>query len=102
MTASAIQVQTAQIIDAEIQQLLVDGYNTALELLRNDRGILEQLARMLLDKEVVDRHELRELMGTPRKAGGDSSRPEVGHAPATTGPGGAGRMAAPGAGRNGR
>ena len=77
--------QTAQIIDAEIQQLLVDGYNTALELLRNDRGILEQLARMLLDKEVVDRHELRELMGTPRKAGGDSSRPEVGHAPATTG-----------------
>src|SRR5690606_1628250 len=51
---------TAQVIDAEVQRLLVDGYNRAIEMLRQDRAILEQLARLLLDKEVVERDELRE------------------------------------------
>ena len=73
---------TAQIIDAEVQRLLVDGYNRAIEMLRKDRSILEQLARMLLDKEVVERDELRELMGVARDAAHEVSRPEVGHVPA--------------------
>jgi cell division protease FtsH len=71
---------TAQIIDAEVQRMLVEGYDRALAMLRQDRAILEELARLLLEKEVVDRHELRALMGTPDTPAGD--RPEVGHAPA--------------------
>ena len=76
---------TAQVIDDEIQQMLTEGYGRALDVLRSDRGILEQLARMLLEKEVVDRHELRELMGSPARADGDDGRPELGHVPAATG-----------------
>ena len=76
---------TAQVVDAEVQRLLIEGYNRAIEVLKNDRAILEQLARMLLDKEVVDRTELRELMGVPAGSDGDGARPEVGHVPVTTG-----------------
>ena len=73
---------TAQVIDAEVQRLLVEGYNRAIEVLKNDRAVLEQLARMLLDKEVVERAELRELMGVPTKnTNNDGARPEVGHVP---------------------
>ncbi|HSJ30971.1 MAG TPA: ATP-dependent zinc metalloprotease FtsH [Longimicrobiales bacterium] len=75
---------TAQIIDSEVQRLLVEGYNRAIEVLKKDRAILEQLARMLLEKEVVERAELRELMGVPANVNGDGARPEVGHVPATT------------------
>src|SRR5690606_32411859 len=56
---------TAQVIDSEVQKLLVDGYNRAIEILRRDRAVLEALAQLLLEKEVVDRHELRALMATP-------------------------------------
>ncbi|HEX2167709.1 MAG TPA: AAA family ATPase, partial [Longimicrobiales bacterium] len=74
---------TAQVIDAEVQRLLVEAYNRAIEMLRNDRAILEQLARMLLDKEVVERSELRELMGVTPDTNDDRARPEVGHVPVT-------------------
>jgi cell division protease FtsH len=77
---------TAQIIDTEVQRLLVEGYNRALDILRADRNVLECLAKLLLEKEVVERTELRELMGTPpgatRDGSGNGARPEVGHAPA--------------------
>ncbi|HSJ11026.1 MAG TPA: ATP-dependent zinc metalloprotease FtsH [Longimicrobiales bacterium] len=73
---------TSQVIDSEILRLLEEGYNTALGILRADRGLLEQPAQMLLDQEVVDRDELRALMGT---RGDDVARPEVGHAAAPTG-----------------
>jgi cell division protease FtsH len=74
---------TAQVIDAEVQRLLIEGYNRAIEALKKDRAILEQLARMLLDKEVVDRTELRELMKVPVGSRDDGARPEVGHVPVT-------------------
>jgi cell division protease FtsH len=69
---------TAQVIDSEVQKLLVDGYNRAIEILRRDRDVLEALAQLLLEKEVVDRHELRALMATPDPQE-NGSRPEVGH-----------------------
>jgi cell division protease FtsH len=72
---------TAQVIDAEVQRILVEGYDRALQMLTKDRAILERLAQLLLEKEVVDRNELRELMGTPDPSG-NGARPEVGHAPA--------------------
>jgi cell division protease FtsH len=66
-----------------VQRLLVEGYNRAIEVLKKDRAILEQLARMLLDKEVVERAELRELMGVPASGDGAGPRPELGHVPAS-------------------
>jgi cell division protease FtsH len=76
---------TAQVIDNEVQRLLLEGYNQALQILRNDRDVLEQLAQLLLEKEVVDRDELRALMGTTGEADGNGSRPEIGHVPAHSG-----------------
>ena len=71
---------TAQNIDAEVKRLLSEGYQTALNILRRDRQFLEAIARRLLEKEVMDRAELRELLGLPPETH-DTSKPEVGHVP---------------------
>jgi cell division protease FtsH len=76
---------TAQLIDQELQVLLAEGYERALHILRQDRDILERLARLLLEKEVVDRAELRALMGTRPDPHGNGARTEVGHVPEPTG-----------------
>jgi cell division protease FtsH len=69
---------TARVIDDEVHVLLEEGYQRALHILQADREILERLAKLLLEKEVVDRRELRELMGAPAGKG-NGARPEVGH-----------------------
>jgi cell division protease FtsH len=76
---------TAQLIDSELGLLLAEGYERALSILGADREILDRLAELLLEKEVVDRRELRELMGTAGEPPGNGTRPEVGHAPARSG-----------------
>jgi cell division protease FtsH len=70
---------TAQTVDEEVRRLLSDGYQQALDILNRDREFLESIARRLLDKEVMDRDELRELLGLPPEKPGDH-KPEVGHA----------------------
>ncbi|MGH7463239.1 MAG: ATP-dependent metallopeptidase FtsH/Yme1/Tma family protein, partial [Longimicrobiales bacterium] len=45
---------TAQTIDEEVRRLLTEGYLRALEILRRDRKNLEEVARRLLEKEVMD------------------------------------------------
>ena len=72
---------TAQIIDTDVRGLLADGYKRALDILSRDRQFLEAIARRLLDTEVMDRAELRELLGLPPEKPGDEQRPEVGHVP---------------------
>jgi cell division protease FtsH len=70
---------TARVMDDEVRRLLTAAHDRALAILERDRAVLEELARRLLEKEVVDRAELRELMGGPADEGED--RPEVGHIP---------------------
>jgi ATP-dependent Zn protease len=72
---------TAQTIDSEVRTLLANGYQRAHEILTRDRKFLEAIARKLLDTEVMDRAELRELLGLAPEQPGDSSRPEIGHVP---------------------
>ena len=69
---------TAQLIDAEVRELVVAAYERALTLLQRDRQFLESIAQRLLEKEVMDREELRELLGLPLER---SEKPEVGHVP---------------------
>jgi cell division protease FtsH len=71
---------TAQNIDAEVRRLLTEGYATALQILRRDRQFLEAIARKLLENEVMDREELREILGLPPEKPGEA-KPEVGHVP---------------------
>jgi len=56
---------TAREIDAEIRGLIEGTYDRVRKLLTEDREVLEVLARRLLEKEVVDEGELREIMGLP-------------------------------------
>lgn len=72
---------TAQTVDAEVRRLLVAAYDRACDLLRGDRPILDELARLLLEKEVVDRTELQALMVIEPEESRDEDQPEVGHAP---------------------
>jgi cell division protease FtsH len=57
--------ETAREIDREIKGLIDGTYERVRRLLTQDRDVLEVLARRLLEKEVVDEGELREIMGLP-------------------------------------
>jgi cell division protease FtsH len=56
---------TAQAIDREVQGIVRGTYERVRGILEADRDILETLAQRLLDREVVDESELREIMGLP-------------------------------------
>jgi cell division protease FtsH len=55
--------ETAQKIDAEVMRIITDAHNEARRLLRERRGVLDELAKRLLDKEVIEGEELRALLG---------------------------------------
>jgi cell division protease FtsH len=75
---------TAQLIDSEISAVLTEGYARAMDMLQRDRELLDRIARVLLEKEVIDRTELRQLMGTV-SGNGTGTRQGAGRAPAPTG-----------------
>jgi cell division protease FtsH len=56
--------ETAREIDQEVSRIVHETYARVREILTKRRDDLERLARRLLDKEVVDGEELRELLGT--------------------------------------
>jgi cell division protease FtsH len=56
---------TAQVIDAEVHRLISEQYQRAMRLLETGREILVVVAERLLQKEVMEREELRRLMGRP-------------------------------------
>jgi cell division protease FtsH len=53
---------TAQRIDAEVKRLLDDAHDKARHILTDRRPLLETVARMLLDKEVIEGDELKQLI----------------------------------------
>src|SRR5690606_30571227 len=57
--------ETARAIDQEVQGIVEGTYARVREILLADRDVLEVLAQRLLEKEVVDEAELREIMGLP-------------------------------------
>ncbi|HSU15683.1 ATP-dependent zinc metalloprotease FtsH [Longimicrobium sp.] len=57
--------ETARQIDSEIRGLIDGTYERVRRILTDDRGVLEVLAQRLLEKEVVDEAELREIMNLP-------------------------------------
>jgi cell division protease FtsH len=56
---------TATAVDEEVKRILDEAHERAHRILDQDRTVLDELAERLLEKEVVDRSELRELMGKP-------------------------------------
>ncbi|NJO21051.1 MAG: ATP-dependent zinc metalloprotease FtsH, partial [Spirulinaceae cyanobacterium RM2_2_10] len=56
--------ETASTIDDEVRQLVDAAYDRAKLVLVNNRHVLDQLARMLVEKETVDAEELQNLLDT--------------------------------------
>ena len=54
---------TAQIIDQEVQNVLRDAYQQALDILREHRTQLDELAGMLLKDEVIFSDDLERIYG---------------------------------------
>ncbi|MGE5058592.1 MAG: ATP-dependent zinc metalloprotease FtsH [Betaproteobacteria bacterium] len=54
--------ETARIVDEEIKKLLVECHNRVRDVLMSQRQALEELAKLLLSKEVVERPELLAIL----------------------------------------
>ena len=55
--------QTAQVIDKEISKIIEKQYTRAIELLNNSKDKLKQLAERLLEKEVIFKDDLENILG---------------------------------------
>jgi cell division protease FtsH len=66
--------ETAEKIDAEIKRILTEAHNTARQILLNHRDLLERVTRRLLDVEVMEGDELRQMLGV---AGPPPGSPET-------------------------
>jgi cell division protease FtsH len=53
---------TAEMIDAEIQEIIAHEYNRALEILKSRENVLKKGAQLLLEKEKIEGNELQALM----------------------------------------
>jgi AFG3 family protein len=55
--------KTAEVIDQEVKKLVEAAYQRALKILRENRDKLEQLAKVLLEKEVIFSEDLVQIYG---------------------------------------
>jgi cell division protease FtsH len=54
---------TMEVIDEEVQEILQNAANRALELLKQNQNQLETVTRRLIEAEELDRHEIEALLG---------------------------------------
>jgi cell division protease FtsH len=55
---------TAQEIDREVAALVDRAHRRARDVLEKERAVLEKAARILLEKEVLEGEELREILNS--------------------------------------
>lgn len=55
--------KTAQVIDFEVSKLIEEAYKRALDLLENNKDKLAELAKVLMEKEVIFREDLEKIFG---------------------------------------
>jgi cell division protease FtsH len=68
---------TARQIDAEVKRILGEAHDEALRVLRARQDKLDELAKRLLDREVIEGDELRELLGPAPPKDTDGTVPAV-------------------------
>jgi cell division protease FtsH len=56
---------TARLIDAEVKRIMTDAHNEAARILNARRDVLETVTRRLLEIEVMEGEELRQMLGAP-------------------------------------
>lgn len=60
--------RTADIIDDEVLKLVETAHEEAYEIIMNNRDVLDELVRQLLEKETLDAKELAEIFAPLKKA----------------------------------
>ncbi len=55
---------TAQAIDREVRGLVDRAHDRALSILRHNRELLESISQKILEKEVIEGDELKELLAS--------------------------------------
>ncbi|MFM1932416.1 MAG: hypothetical protein RL226_1719, partial [Bacteroidota bacterium] len=55
--------ETARVIDEEVAKIIESAYERAKELLTSNKDRLEKLARKLLEREVIFKEDLEEIIG---------------------------------------
>jgi cell division protease FtsH len=70
--------QTAVLIDEEVRRLVDQCYGQAHQIILRERAKLEAIATRLLEKEVLDANEVKQLVGVAAAPSGDAD----GHSPA--------------------
>merc|ERR1711971_1488299 len=54
---------TGKLVDEEVRQMIQEAMDRTLELLREKKELTESLAKVLLDKEVLEREDMVEVLG---------------------------------------
>ena len=54
--------QTARAIDEEVKDIVEGGHQLALSILKENRELLEEIARKILEQEVIEGDELKSLL----------------------------------------
>ena len=54
--------ETARLIDEEIRRIVTQSYEEAKEILQKNMATLHQLANTLLEKEVLDGHQIEAII----------------------------------------
>ncbi|MFN4278835.1 ATP-dependent zinc metalloprotease FtsH4 [Thermosynechococcus sp.] len=62
MMLRAVSEETAQAIDREVKEIVEAAHQQALNILKENRDLLEAIAQKLLEKEVIEGEELHELL----------------------------------------
>jgi cell division protease FtsH len=57
-----ISGRLSQRVDDEVKRLLDEAYTAAVKCVQENRGVLEQIAQALLERETIDREELALLV----------------------------------------
>jgi len=55
--------ETAILIDNEIKRNVMNGYNMATEILRDNKELLHEMAKLLLEDETIGTNEIEKLVG---------------------------------------
>jgi cell division protease FtsH len=66
--------ETARIVDEEIKKLLSEAHDKVRTCLSMRKQALEELAQLLLEKEVVERPQLQAILASSNGAGADQPR----------------------------
>ena len=60
----AVSDQTAQAIDKEVRSLVDTAHENALNILRHNLPLLENISKQILEKEVIEGEELKEMLNS--------------------------------------